>query len=47
MWRPHSWALSKTKGSYRIIETTEIRIKYFGILLFGEGADIFSGGGGA
>jgi hypothetical protein len=21
--------------------------KYFGILLFGEGADIFSGGGGA
>jgi hypothetical protein len=43
MWRPHSWAISGTKGNYRIIETTtEIRIKYFGVSLFGEGADIFA-----
>ena len=31
MWRPHSWALSKTKGVISIIETTMIRAKYFGI----------------
>jgi hypothetical protein len=31
MWRPHSWALSKTKGIVSIIETTVLRAKYFGI----------------
>jgi hypothetical protein len=31
MWRPHSWALSRTKGVISIIETTLLRTKYFGI----------------
>jgi hypothetical protein len=31
VWRPHSWALSKTKSVISIIETTMIRAKYFGI----------------
>ena len=31
VWRPHSWALSKTKGVISIIETTMLRTKYFGI----------------
>jgi hypothetical protein len=32
MWRPHYWALSKTKGVVSIVETTPVeRILYFGI----------------
>jgi hypothetical protein len=31
MWRPHSWALSKTKGVVSIIETTVERTQYFGV----------------
>lgn len=31
MWRPHSWALSKTKGVVSIIETTMPRTKHFGV----------------
>jgi hypothetical protein len=31
VWRPHSWALSKTKGVISIIETTVLRTNYFGI----------------
>jgi hypothetical protein len=31
VWRPHSWALSKTNGVISIIETTMLRTRYFGI----------------
>ena len=37
LWRGHSWGLTK-KG---IIETTVRRVKYFGLSLVGEGADLF------
>jgi len=38
LWRQHSWAVQKTD----IIETTEERVKYFGILLEGNEADSFA-----
>lgn len=37
IWRPHSWA--RTGG--RVIETTEPRIKYFGVRLRGTALDDF------
>jgi hypothetical protein len=38
MWRPHSWGLTAT----HIVETTEGRLRYFGIRLAGEAADYFT-----
>lgn len=42
MWRPHSWALSKTSDRISIIETTVARAKYFGLILTGKGANMFA-----
>ncbi len=38
LWRQHSWGLLRDG----VLETTERRDKYFGILLQGPGADHFS-----
>jgi hypothetical protein len=38
LWRQHTWGLLRNG----ILETTETRLKYFGILLQGEKADRFS-----
>lgn len=38
LWRQHSWGLR----SGTIVETTVSRVKYFGLRLFGEEADIFA-----
>jgi hypothetical protein len=38
LWRQHSWGLLRDG----ILETTETRIKYFGIVLQGEKADHFA-----
>jgi hypothetical protein len=38
LWRQHSWGVLR-EG---ILETTEIRDKYFGVLLQGEKADCFA-----
>jgi hypothetical protein len=42
IWRPHSWALSRTAGRILIIETTLERSQYFGLILDGQNADIFA-----
>lgn len=38
MWRPHSWGLTATY----ILETTFGMLRYFGITMNGEAADIFA-----
>lgn len=38
LWRQHSWGILRDG----ILETTQARLKYFGILLQGEKADYFS-----
>ena len=38
LWRQHSWGLLRDG----ILETTELRVKYFGILLQGDRADYFA-----
>lgn len=38
LWRQHSWGISR-EG---LLETTEIRLKYFGLVLQGKKADWFS-----
>lgn len=38
LWRQHSWGLLR-EG---LLETTELRVKYFGILLQGDEADHFA-----
>jgi len=38
LWRQHSWGLLRDA----ILETTETRLKYFGILLQGKAADHFA-----
>ena len=37
LWRQHSWAFDGKS----IIETTEVRVRYFGLLLRGEAAQAF------
>jgi hypothetical protein len=39
LWRQHSWALTNSG----IIETTEPRVRYFGVTLSGQAANIFCG----
>jgi hypothetical protein len=38
LWRQHSWGILRDG----VLETTEARLKYFGIVLQGEGADFFA-----
>jgi hypothetical protein len=38
LWRQHSWGI----GQRGIIETTQARVKYFGLLLQGRDADSFA-----
>jgi len=38
LWRQHSWGIMRES----ILETTETRLKYFGIVLQGEKADFFA-----
>ena len=38
LWRQHSWGLLRDG----VLETTETRLKYFGIVLQGEKADKFA-----
>jgi len=38
LWRQHSWGIVRDG----VLETTETRVKYFGIVLQGEKADFFS-----
>lgn len=38
LWRQHSWGVLRDG----IFETTETRLKYFGIVLQGERADYFA-----
>lgn len=38
LWRQHSWGVLRDG----ILETTQVRLKYFGILLQGEKADHFA-----
>ena len=38
LWRQHSWGLLRDG----ILETTKLRLKYFGIVLQGESADTFA-----
>lgn len=40
MWRPHSWGLTTT----HILETTISRLRYFGIPMNAEAADLFAAG---
>jgi hypothetical protein len=39
LWRQHSWGVG---ADHAIIETTALRSKYFGILLYGDDADSFA-----
>ena len=38
LWRQHSWGILRNG----VLETTEARVKYFGIVLQGEKADFFA-----
>jgi hypothetical protein len=38
LWRQHSWGILR----HGVLETTEARMKYFGIVLQGEKADFFA-----
>jgi len=38
LWRQHSWGILRDG----VLETTEARLKYFGIVLQGERADFFA-----
>jgi len=38
LWRQHSWGILRDG----VLETTEVRLKYFGIVLQGERADFFA-----
>jgi hypothetical protein len=38
LWRQHSWGV----GRRGIVETTEVRVTYFGELLLGKDADLFA-----
>jgi hypothetical protein len=42
-WRQHSWLICKqpTAGQHRIIETTTERVKYFGVVLTNDEAQVF------
>jgi hypothetical protein len=40
MWRPHSWCLTTTY----ILETTVVRLQYFGISMNAEDADAYAAG---
>ncbi len=39
LWRQHSWGVLRDG----VLETTEVRVKYFGIVLQGKSADRFAG----
>lgn len=41
MWRQHSWCAIKTTNSYKVIETTESRISYYGYILDSEESEVF------
>ena len=41
MWRQHSWLLLRNYRSVKVIETTEIRIAYFGFVMTDEEAKQF------
>jgi hypothetical protein len=42
LWRQHSWGV----GRCGIVETTQVRVKYFGLLLQGRDADSFAAANG-
>ena len=44
IWHWHSWGLTRGLTTTRIIETTVIKLRYFGIPLHAEGADYFTAG---
>ncbi len=41
MWRVHSWCVVKTPKSYKVIETTEARISYYGYILDPNESEMF------
>jgi len=41
MWRQHSWCVVRTPKSYKVIETTEPRISYFGYIMDQKEAEKF------
>jgi hypothetical protein len=38
LWRQHSWGILRDG----VLETTEVRVKYFGVVFQGERADFFA-----
>jgi hypothetical protein len=40
LWRRHSWGVGASKAGYKIVETTDPRMAYFGIGCGGQGADV-------
>lgn len=43
MWRQHSWCVVETPKSYKVVETTEPRISYYGYILDPEESEVFLG----
>lgn len=41
VWRQHSWCTLPTKRSWRVVETTEKRVQYFGYILHHKEAEQF------
>lgn len=41
VWRQHSWCVKPTKRSWRVVETTEKRVQYFGYIMHETEAEDF------